>query len=121
MIILIFFILYAQYFKLTNDYKGHKFHCFFLSSIYFSSFMNKIVQRICKPCVSPKLTFSSVAVTLAVFIGLARLSLSTRSFLANHPCFFNNSHSIFHFQFLGVLINVLLRSVSNHSCRHGII
>ena len=71
MIILIFFILYWQYFKCTNDYKGYKFNSFFKTSIHFPSPLNKIVQGICKPCPSPKLTLFPVTGILAVFIGLA--------------------------------------------------
>ena len=55
MIIPIFFILYWQYFKRTNNYKGYKFNWSFKTSIYFSSPLNKIVQGVCKAYPSPKL------------------------------------------------------------------
>ena len=45
---------------------------FFKTSTYFSSPLNKIVQGICNPYPSPKLTHFPVTIILAVFIGLAR-------------------------------------------------
>ena len=71
---LIFFKVYWQYFKRTNNYKGYKFNCLFKTSIYIPSLLNKIVEGICKPCPFPKLTLFPVTVILAAFTGLARRS-----------------------------------------------
>ena len=71
--------------KRTNDYKGYKFNCFFKTSFYFSSPFNKIVQGICKPCPSLKLTLFPVTVILAVLNGLGRKKWKT--VLACRPVF----------------------------------